>query len=214
MESRSLSPAARQIEAQLEQRDYNPLNPLQVFLKDETHRSLESRGLPWSDYDVYVVRRNKLAGEEVFGPKTLHAGEYSEELLYGATGSQSVRFRSAVQALCANAQRASFLNAADTEYGHQVALVWAELGRLKEFMGTSPEISELVAELRTARFQFLGTDTPPATMKAVASALRLIAEAPRLDPELVDRVVAEMEAGGVDSLAPDTARAADERCIS
>jgi hypothetical protein len=97
----------------------------------------------------------------------------------------------------------------DVEYGHQVALIWAEVGRLKEFIGVSSAISEIVAELRTARFQFLGKDTPLVSLQALASALRLIVEAKRLDSRLVDEMVNALEVGGVDSLAVDTLRESD-----
>jgi hypothetical protein len=120
-----------------------------------------------------------------------------------------VRFRSAIRTLKARADRTGSVTPDEVEYGHQAALVWAEIGRLKEFIGTSAVISELIAELRTARFQFLGKDTPTVAMQAVASALRLITEAHRLDTSLVDRVVEVLEAGGIDSLAPDALRDSD-----
>lgn len=207
MASGNLSAAAQQIEAQLGQRN---INPLQTFLRDETGRSLESKGLSHSEYDVYLVRRNKLAGEEVIGPKTLHTGKYSEDVLYGVTGSRLVSFLFAVRALGSRAETAT-TNQDETEYGHQVALVWTEVGRLKEFLGASPVVSELVAEFRTARFQFLGIDTPRPTMKALSAALHLVANAQRFDTSLVDRVVEAMEAGGIDPLAQDSTRDSNER---
>ncbi len=97
----------------------------------------------------------------------------------------------------------------EVEYGHQAALVWAEVGRCKEFIGISPVISEIVAELRTARFQFLGKDTPPRAIQAVALALSFAAEAKRFDTPLVDRIVKALEDGGIDSLAPDALRNSD-----
>lgn len=207
METHQISPAARQVESQLEQKS---LNLLQAFVKDETGRSLEARGLSLSEYDVYAIRRHKLAGDQIMGPIKFHVGNYSEEVLYGAAGSQMTRFRSALQALALRAESISLLDPEQTEYGHQATLFWAELGRLKEFLTASPVISEMVAELRTARFQFLGTDTPVATMRALSSALHLGAEAKRFDTPLVDQMVDLLEAGGVDPLAPDRLRQADE----
>jgi hypothetical protein len=67
-------------------------------------------------------------------------------------------------------------------------------------------VSEIVAELRTARFQFLGKDTPATTMQAIASALCLVVEAKRFDARLVDDMVKALEHGGIDSLAPDALR--------
>jgi len=130
-------------------------------------------------------------------------GTYSEEALYGAAGSPLARFRAAIQALKARAESTASMRPEEVEYGHQAALVWAEVGRLKEFIGISPVISEIVAELRTARFQFLGKDTPPPAMEAVASAFNFVAEAKRLDLPLVDRIVKALERGGIDSLAPE-----------
>ncbi len=203
MNSFTLSSTARQIETQFEQ---TGTNPLQAYLRDETARQLEANALSPSDYDVYLVRRNQLAGDDVIGPKILHAGRYSEDILYGAAGSPMARFRSTISVLKTRAERTGSLGPDDVEYGHQASLLWAEVGRLKEFIGISPVISEIVAELRTARFQFLGKDTPPTAIQAVAAALRLIVEAKRLDTAVVDRVVAILEDGGIDSLAPDVLR--------
>jgi hypothetical protein len=199
----ALSQVAQQIEAQFEER---APNSLQDFLRDETARRLDSKGLSPSHYDVYLVRRNQLAGDDVVGPKNLHAGKYPEDILYGAAGSPIVRFRFAVQALRVHAARIRSLNPAHVEYGHQVALLWSEIGRLKEFIGVSPVISEIVAELRTARYQFLGKDTPPAVIVALAAVLQLITEANRLETALVDRVVETLEREGIDSQAMDALR--------
>ncbi len=203
MNSLTLSPVARQIERQL---DSGEKNPLDDFLRQESQRQVEASGSIPSNYDIFAVRRNPQLGDEVFGPKRLHVGTYSEETLYGAAGSPVVRFRSAIQALKVRAEKVRSASPEEVEYGHQATLLWAEVGRLKEFLGTSPVISEIVAELRTARFQFLGKDTPPAVIHAIASASRLVAEAKRLDTALVDRIIEVLEDGGIDSLAPDALR--------
>jgi hypothetical protein len=198
-----LSPAAQQIESLL---DSSELTPLDDFLRQESQRQIEATHCSPSHYDVFAVRRNPQLGEEIFGPKRLHIGNYSEETLYGAAGSPVARFRSAIRALKARADKVRSVDPEQVEYAHQSTLLWAEVGRLKEFIGASPVISEVVAEFRTARFQFLGKDTPPAAVHAMASALRLVAEAKRLDTMLVDRVVEVLEEGGIDSLAPDCLR--------
>ena len=203
MNSTTLSPAAQQIETLLDSSESNSLND---FLRQESQRQIEATNSSPSNYDVFAVRRNPQFGDEIFGPERLHIGNYSEETLYGAAGSPVARFRSAIRALKSRADKVESLDPEQVEYGHQSAILWAEVGRLKEFIGTSPVISEVVAEFRTGRFQFLGKDTPPATIKAMASALRLLAEAKRLDTALVDRVVEVLQDGGIDSLAPDSLR--------
>jgi len=203
MNSPTISPAARQIESQFEQ---PRTNPLQAFVRDDTARRLEAKNLAPSNYELYAVRRNQLAGDEVLGPKTLHVGSYSEDVLYGAIGSETTRFRSAIKALAAAAGKVAAFDPDSVEYGHQATLFWADAGKAKDFIGTTAVISEIAAELRTARFQFLAKDTPGEFMSAMAKALHLVAEAKRLDEALVDRFVETLEAAGFDSFAPDALR--------
>lgn len=206
MAAQELSPTAQKVEAFL---SGSARTHLDNFLRQESSREVEANGLTPTNYDIFAVRRNDQVGSEVFGPKNLHVGTYSEEALYGASGSPLARFRSAIQTLRFRAEAAASMIPDEVEYGHQVAMVWAEIGRLKEFIGISSPISEIVAELRTARFQFLGKDTPVSTARAVASALGLITDAKRFDTVLADRVVKTLEGGGIDSLAPDALRNLD-----
>ena len=205
MASHTLSPASSQIEALLDRDEKDSIND---FLGQESLRHVEMAGCVPSSYDIFAVRRNHQLGDEIFGPRRLHVGSYSDEELYGIAGSPAGRFRSTVSARRVRVERASSLDPAGGADGHQTALVWTEIGRLKDFIGISPIISEIVAELRTARFQFLGMDTPLVTIRAVAAALCLVGQAKRLDAALVDQVVEALESGGVDSLAPDALREA------
>src|SRR6266571_4872941 len=149
MDSQTLSQTSRQIEALL---DSGEKNPLVDFLRQESSHQIEAKGAVPSNYDIFAIRRNDQFGDEIFGPKRLHVGTYSEETLYGAAGNPVVRFRSVIQALKVRVERTASVSPEELEYGHQAALVWAEVGRLKEFIGTSSVVSEIVAELRTARF--------------------------------------------------------------
>src|SRR5690349_18694620 len=112
------SSTALKVEALLEGSGSN----LDDFLREESIRAVEAKGLTPSSYDVFAVRRNDQTGSEVFGPKLLHVGTYSEEALYGAAGSPLVRFRAAIQALKAHADKISSLDHQQVEYGHQTAL--------------------------------------------------------------------------------------------
>lgn len=134
---------------------------------------------------------------------------YSEEVMYGRRVAVSRQFQASIVSLRGRAERICQLAPDDVEYGYQVALLWADIGRLKEFLGPSPAVTELVAELRTARFQFLGKDTPVAAVQTLLRALGLISNAGRIDTSLVDRVVDILEAGGFDSLAQDELRETD-----
>lgn len=119
-------------------------------------------------------------------------------------------FRTAIRDLASIAERAASLLPDNIEYAHQVSLFWAGVGRLKDYLGISNSISELVSELRTARFQFLGKDTPPQLMQAMVKAFETVEQAKCYDEALVDDVVSLLEQAGVDSFAPDQLRSGNE----
>jgi len=234
-QEQGLSSESRLIEAQF---DHSGSNQLQAFIGRTALLQGErlgafAPGISPSYYDLYLVRRNALAGNEILGPKQFHVDQFSEttlgglavpsgampsgagrsenasypaQLLYGLEGSNLARFRSALKDLVARAEKAAREEPFGVEYTHRVTLFWADIANLKNFVGASPEVTEIVAELRTARFQFLRKDTPPKVMQALAEAVKLISDAPWLDSALIDRMVEIVEAGGVDSMAQDATR--------
>ena len=184
-------------------------NPVQRFVSKQAQTRVESLSASPSSYDLYVVRKNPQAGGEIFGPARIHVGTYSTDELYGPTGSRLQQFRDAISALARHAATIVQLDGDSLEWAHQCTLFWVELGTLRTFLGTSATLSEIIAELRTARFQYLGKDTPVTAMKAMANALGLLVDAPRWDGALVDRFIDILESGGFDSLAPEALRADD-----
>lgn len=174
-------------------------------VKRDASRQLADKGIAASNYEFYAVRSNVQVGSEIFGPHKLHLGAYDEDTLYGKHTSPAFRFRDAGKRLAAHAQSCANLSEEPLEYAHQTVLLWSEVGQLKDFFGVADEIDELVAALRTARFQFLRNDTPPSVAVALAEALGWIAQAPAIDLALVDRVVDRLEAAGIDTFAQDAA---------
>lgn len=172
-------------------------------LKRDASRQLADEGLVASNYELYAVRSNVQSGSEIFGPHKLHLGAYDEDALYGKHTSPAFRFRDAVKRLAAHAQRCTNLSEDPLEFAHQVVLLWSEIGQLKDFLGVADEIDELVAALRTARFQFLRNDTPSNVVVALAEALGWIVQTPVLDVTFVDRVGDRLEAAGIDTFAQD-----------
>ena len=206
MSRQTISPTAARLENLLSQKSGNSL---QDFSREVAHDFVLGKNLSPSDFSLFIVRNTKGVGDEIFGPKPLQVAKYTESELYGASGSSSARFRTALLACAARARQASGTGGEDVEYGHQATLLWAEVGRLKEFVGLTPDVSGMVAALRTARFQYLGKDTPPTAVKAIADAIGLVVEAARWDEALVDRFVDILELGGFDSFAPDALRPDD-----
>ena len=90
-----------------------------------------------------------------------------------------------------------------------MTLFWAEVGGLKKYLGTSVTVSEIVAELQTARFQMLRKDTPITFIRAIARGLEFVTKPNNLDSVKVDQMVQAFEAGGFDSLAPEALRKSD-----
>jgi len=203
MSTHLLSRQAQQIENLF---DSDKSNSLQAFALQEMSGVIEERGFAPSQYNFFAVRKNDLAGLEVFGPKSLAIGNYTEEALYGAASSPLPHFRSAIRSLAMKSAQIAALDQDDVEYDYQITLFWADVGRLKDFLGVSAHVSELVSEFLTARFQFIGKDTPQSAIAAIARGLSIASEARRLDSAVVERVVDALETGGMDSLAVDALR--------
>jgi hypothetical protein len=184
-------------------------NSAKQRIRELARLSPMAQQLPAASYDVFTVRRNSDSDAEIFSQKNVLLGTYRGEDLYGTDGSRIVAFKSALQGLRLRVEQILKIDAESVEYAHQVALLWSDVGHLKDFLGTSPEITELVAELRTARFQFLRRDTPVAMLDSMAKALRFVGDSPRWNAEMVDRFVEILEEAGFDSLAIDGLRRTD-----
>jgi len=184
-------------------------NSAKQRIRELARLSPMAQQLPAASYDVFTVRRNSDSDAEIFSQKNVLLGTYRGEDLYGTDGSRIVAFKSALQGLRLLVEQILKIDAESVEYAHQVALLWSDVGHLKDFLGTSPEITELVAELRTARFQFLRRDTPVAMLDSMAKALRFVGDSPRWNAEMVDRFVEILEEAGFDSLAIDGLRRTD-----
>ena len=184
-------------------------NSAKQRIRELARLSPMAQQLPAASYDVFTVRRNSDSDAEIFSQKNVLLGTYRGEDLYGTDGSRIVAFKSALQGLRLRVEQILKIDAESVEYAHQVSLLWSDVGHLKDFLGTSPEITELVAELRTARFQFLRRDTPVAMLDSMAKALRFVGDSPRWNAEMVDRFVEILEEAGFDSLAIDGLRRTD-----
>jgi hypothetical protein len=208
MNRQSLSPVVLAHEYQLEQPgDNRAKQELSAFAK----RSPRAQQMERASYDLYAVRSHPTVGTEIFATKLqVHLGNYSERDLYGkGLGNPTIAFKSALSLLKDRADRLTLLDPDDpdtAEYGHQAALLWADVGALKSFIGTSPVVTEVVAELRTLRFQFLRKDTPPAIFQSLATALGGLIETAAWNTSAVDRLVETLEHAGYDSLVIDSLR--------
>lgn len=208
MNRQTLSLAALAHENQLEHPgDNRAKQELQRFAELSPRAQQLEQGL----YKIYAVRSHPTVGSEIFGQKTaVLLGNYTERDLYGAgLGNPTIAFKSALGLLKDRADRLARLDPDDpdtAEYGHQAALFWADVGALKSFIGISPVVTELVAELRTLRFQFLRKDTPSAIFQGLARALGCLPESSPWTTLDVDQFVETLEEAGYDSLAIDALR--------
>ena len=211
MSAAFLTSQAQHVERQF---DSERSNSLKDFLEQEKVKTTESKGLLSSNYDIFAIRRNDKAGVEIFGPKQVAIGSYTESAigsytessLYGAATSPLPAFFSSVRALAAKAENIRQFSDSDVEYHYQVTHFWTEFVKLSQFLGVSASVSEIVAEFLTARLQFLKKDTPVKAIAAIADALSIVSEAKRLDSYVVEKVADALESGGIDPLAVDALR--------
>jgi hypothetical protein len=174
---------------------------------------MKAKRLPSATYDLYVIRKDPIDGEDIFKQQPVKVGTYSEDVLYGKEGSLRIAFKAELENLRAACDELARMEAASLEYAQQSTLTWARVGRLKAFLGKDPVITELVAELRTARYQFLRRETPGDFFRGLGIALRLVTESRRWDADLVDAFVEALESVGHDSLAVDALRTGDGACV-
>lgn len=197
MKIQPVSKKAQQIESLLES---DMPNPLQAFVQQEKVSVLESKGIQPSGYKLVALRENEAAGPEIFSLKHVEIGNYTEETMWGAAVSPLPRFRSTVTALAEKAASASEFDETGVEYGYQMTALWAAIGKLKDFLGLNPRVSQLVALLLAAKVQFQKKDTPLAAARALANSLRLISAAARYDSSAVIASAKALRAGGIDCL--------------
>lgn len=194
-----LSPRAREIERQLSSvRTQSTQDSVQKFVRAKARDVLESQGRASSEYSVYAVRTNKMAGSEITGPLPIALGSYTEKALYGAASSPLSHFRLEMKALGRSARKLSQLDTGSAEYFYQSSLIWANVRRLTRFIGTTPSITELVNEFLLAHHQLRDREISMEAMVALASAFVLVGDASPLNDAVVDRVVDILESSGVD----------------
>jgi hypothetical protein len=145
-------------------------------------------------------------GPEIFGPARIQGGSYSSEQLYGATQSLIPHFRSKIRGLEQKVAGVTKCEEYDAQYFYEVTLFWAEVGKLSEFLGASREVDEIITNLTTARFLFLGKDTPMVAIVAVGAAMKLVTAANRITFAVADQVGDVLEAAGLDLLVVDSLR--------
>ena len=190
------------LEDELEKR----FGSLPSFLKSEASNVIDSKRSETSKYAMYLVRESPNTGPEIFGPTRIHGDTYTSEQLYGAVKSPIPHFRSKLRGLEAKAGEITKCEEYAAEYFYEVTLFWAEVGKLSEFLGASREVDEIITNLTTARFLFLGKDTPMAAIEAVGAAMKLATTANRITFAVADQVADVLEAAGLDLLVVDSLR--------
>ncbi len=189
-------------------RDNDPLAMTAVASSRRMHPPLvESTKLGAGDPrpNEYLLKSDWLEQQNVLPRKV----NYTDESLYGVAGRSHREFQAAIRALTGTAKELAVLNPLEVEYSHRMTLFWCEVGQLKKYLGSSAVVSEIVAELQTARFQMLRKDTPVSFIKAIAEGLMFVAGAYNPNTAMVDKMVLTFEAGGFDSLAPEALRKSD-----
>ncbi|MBL9173850.1 MAG: hypothetical protein JNL10_09970 [Verrucomicrobiales bacterium] len=88
------------------------------------------------------------------------------------------------------------------EYRVRVDQFWGHVGSLKEFLGTTGAITELVVVLRSIRFQFLGKQTPRDILRSLLDVFRDVANSPSIASGKVDHFLNRLDALGFDLNVP------------
>ncbi|EDY15790.1 hypothetical protein CfE428DRAFT_6683 [Chthoniobacter flavus Ellin428] len=183
-------PTGLRLEKMLDARQRNPLTE---FLSTQAQRSVPAEALRTSKFDHYLVQKRADGTNDAF-----RLDSYSEEELYGIAGSPALRFRRDVERLKLQVAAIKELEGNEIEVEHLATLLWADIGRLTGHLGASPQIDEIVANLRVARAQFVAQPTPLAIVEALGEVFEIVVRNAQFSTDAVDEALDRMEAAGVD----------------
>lgn len=173
--------------------DARQRNPLKEFLSTQAQRSVPAEARRTSEFDHYLVQKRADGTNDAF-----RLDSYSEEELYGIAGSPILRFRRDVERLKQQVAAITGLEGNEIEVEHLATLLWADIGRLTGHLGASPQIDEIVANLRIARAQFVAQPTPLAVVEALSEVFAIVGRNAQLSTDAVDAALDRMEAAGID----------------
>ena len=184
------APRRRQIDKLLGEE--NP-NPLKDFLYGAAESKLPSRPEE-SQYQLFVVET--MPG----GQREIHrVSNYREpELVAQNAQPPTFRFRWKCARLLKRAESIAGLNSGNLDFEQQVTLLWSDVAALKEHLGASSEVNEIVSALLVTYSQFVKRVTPKAVVEALVMIFRLVATHIRLQESAIDTAFDALEDAGVD----------------
>lgn len=170
----------------------NP-NPLKDFLYGAAESKLPSRPVE-SQYQLFVVET--MPG----GQREIHRVSNFGERQLAAQNVQrpTFRFRWKCEKLLKRAERIASLDSGSLDFEQQVTLLWSDVAALKEHLGASSEVNEIVSALLVTYSQFVKRVTPKTVVEALVVIFRMVATYIRLPETAIDTAFDALEDAGVD----------------
>jgi len=168
-------------------------NPLKDRLYEEADAQLPQARAAESYYQHYVVETQPGGQHEVHKLRG-----YTETDLAPYAARPTFRFRWRCERLLEQAEQALALDGETLEFEHRATLLWADVAALSEYLGSAPEVGELISALHVAYAQHIKRVTPRPVVEALAAVFRLVSQYTRLPTEAVDNALDALEDAGVD----------------
>jgi len=168
-------------------------NLLKDLLHEEGEAQLPQGRVAESRHQHYVVETQPGGQHEVHKLR-----EYTEAELARYAAQPAFRFRWRCERLLEQAEQALALDGESLEFEHRATLLWADVAALSEYLGSAPEVDELIAALHVAYAQHARQLTPKPVVEALAAVFRLVSQHIRLPTKAVDEALDALDQAGVD----------------
>ncbi len=169
-------------------------NPLKDFLYRDVAEHLGQSQTEESLFRHYVVETQPSGQREIY-----ELGYYRESELRSIASRPTYRFRWKCKQLLKQAELlAGLYDTNRLEFEHQVTLLWADIVSLSEYLGSAPEVDQLIAGLHTAYALHTKRMTPRPVIEALAFLFQTVDRYTRLPTKAIDEALDALEKAGVD----------------
>lgn len=174
-------------------------NTVKTHLFEEADVELQGRRAADSSYQHYVVETQPGGQQEIYRLR-----EYTEGDLSRIATRPTFRFRWKCKGLLEQANQVLAAPSESLEFEQGATLLWADIAALADYLGSTPEIDELISALHIAYAQHVKRVTPKSVVEALAFIFRSVDNYTKLPTKAVDEALDALEKVGVDLNFPMT----------
>ena len=179
-------------------------NAVKTHFFEDADVELQGRRPAESSYQHYVIETQPGGQQEIYRLR-----EYTEGDLSRIATRPTFRFRWKCKRLLDQVKQLLAVSGESLEFEEGATLLWADIAALSDYLGSAPEIDELIAALHVAYAQYVKRVTPKSVVEALALVFRSVDRYTKIPTKAVDEALDALEEAGVDLNYPMTFAKAD-----